>query len=420
MKILIYGINFAPEPVGAGRYSSELAAWLAASGHDVRVITALPYYPQWKIAPEYPAWKYTSETWKGVKIWRAPLWVPSKPSGTKRVLHLLSFAALSTPLLLRQLIWRPHVVWMVAPAFACAPAAWLTARSVGAKAWLHVQDYEIDVAYEMGMLRGKWSRRFVSALERWLFRRFDRVSSISNAMVTRAVDNKGVPQEKALTLPNWVNVNTIKPLEGESRYRKELAIPQHAVVALYSGSMGPKHGVSLLARAALQLRDSHPNLYFVFCGEGADKARLAQLCGSHPNIRLLPLQPYERLPELLGMADMHLLPQKPGAADLVMPSKLTGMLSSGRPIVATALPGSELACVVKSCGEVVPPENDTAFALAIDHLASDWRRRRELGCRARAYAEAHLASDTVLSRFEHELERISGFGPLGAQWDAGR
>lgn len=415
MKILIYGINFAPEPVGAGRYSSELAAWLASAGHDVRVVTALPYYPGWKVSRNYNPWIYVRETWQNVNIWRAPLWVPAKPTGMKRVFHLLSFALSSMPLLVRHMFWRPHVVWMVAPAFACAPAAWMMARCVGAKAWLHVQDFEIDVAFEMGMLKGKWSRRIISTLERWLFRRFDRVSSISNAMVTRAVAAKGVAQNKTLTFPNWVDIDAIKPSEGgnaKNSYRKNLKIPAQAVVALYSGSMGAKHGVGLLAQAALHLQDAS-DIYFVFCGEGADKQTIATVCADHPNVRLLSLQPLECLPELLGMADIHLLPQKPGAADLVMPSKLTGMLSSGRPIVATAHPGSELASVVKHCGEVVPPDNPKAFAEAIQRLASDWAKRIELGRRARAYAETNLASAMVLPRFEQELERISGFDALG-------
>jgi colanic acid biosynthesis glycosyl transferase WcaI len=115
------------------------------------------------------------------------------------------------------------------------------------------------------------------------------------------------------------------------------------------------------------------------------------------------LQPVERLGELLCMADMHLLPQHLGAADLVLPSKLSGMLASGRPVIATCSAGTELESVVSQCGMVVPPEDSAQLAAAICRLADDVPMRLELGRRARAYAEANLERDAILGRV---------FGPL--------
>ena len=146
-----------------------------------------------------------------------------------------------------------------------------------------------------------------------------------------------------------------------------------------------------------------PNLVFVFCGNGAGRDDLVTLCDDLPNVQFIDLQPLERLGDLLAMADIHLLPQRADAADLVMPSKLTGMLASGRPVVATAHAETGLAKVVAACGLVVLPEQPQAFADAIYTLVQDAALRVRLGNEGRVYAEANLDRDAILQRFEAEL-----------------
>lgn len=158
-----------------------------------------------------------------------------------------------------------------------------------------------------------------------------------------------------------------------------------------------------------------PEVIFVFCGNGVGRADLVALCDGLPNVRFLELQPVERLGALLGMADIHLLPQRADAADLVMPSKLTGMLASGRPVVATAAPGTQVAMVVEQCGLVVPPGDAGALADAVLFLANDADIRAELGAKARAYAEANLGRDAILSRFECELRSLMKNCLIGQQ-----
>src|SRR5438445_12893804 len=129
MRILIHGINFHPEPVGTGKYTGEMAAWLASRGHEVRVVTAPPFNPQWRVAPEYTAWKYSKEpvfrngrseslSDQGtapdqMTVFRCPLWVPKNPRGIKRLLHLASFALTSLPAMIWQLPWRPDIVFLI-------------------------------------------------------------------------------------------------------------------------------------------------------------------------------------------------------------------------------------------------------------------------------------------------------------------
>ena len=405
MRILICGINFTPELVGIGKYTGEMAAWLAGRGHEVRVVTAPPYYPDWQVAEGYSAWRYRTEQVNGVAVWRCPVWVPKKPSGLKRILHLLSFAFCFFPIMVRQIFWRSEVVLAIEPPFFCAPAALFVGKLCGAATWLHVQDLEIDAAFELGLLSSGSIRCWVAERERWLMSKFDRVSTISEGMQQR-LGQKGAAAGKCFLLPNWVDLEQIHPLPSPSPMRRELGISADQIVLLYSGNMGNKQGLEIVIAAARRLVGK-TDLRFVLCGEGSVRERLQRQAQGLANILWLPLQPQERLNDLLNLADIHLLPQKAGAADLVMPSKLTGMLASGKPVIATAMPDSELGRVVAATGVLVPPEDLDAFVNAIQELASNREKQQSLGHRARLFAEKNLEKENILTQFEQELERLS-------------
>lgn len=403
LRILIYGLNFAPELTGIGKYTSEMAHWLQERGHDVRVITAPPYYPEWTVPIGYRAGAYTRELWNGIRVLRCPLYVPRRVSGLKRLLHLASFALSSLPVAIAQIRWRPQVVWTVEPTFFAVPGALLVAKLARARSWLHVQDYEIDAAFSMGLLKGRLSRSAVSAVERWAFRRFDRTSTISQRMLERAGE-KGVSPKQLVHFPNWVDISEITPEVGPSVVRSELQISPNKIVVLYSGNMGSKQGLEVLAHAAELLADDH-RIEFIFCGQGVGREDLVHRCKGLKNVRFLPLQPVDRLSGLLGAADIHVLPQRADAADLVLPSKLTGILASGRPVIATADLRTELGQVIGSseAGELVPPGNSEALASAIRELAGDAPRRLRMGVAARNYAERELSTDSIMRRFEADL-----------------
>lgn len=413
MKILIYGINFAPDLVGIPKYTSEMTAWLAERGHEVRVVTAPPYYPAWRVPEGYRAGRYKRERWSlgggaQADVWRCPLWVPAQPSGARRLVHLASFAASTLPVVLSQALWRPHLIFVVEPTLFCTPAALMAGLLGRAKAWLHIQDLEVDAAFEMGLLPGGRVRDVATAVERWLLRRFGRVSTISEAMRDRVLA-KGVPPERVGLFPNWVDVDSIVPMAQPSGFREELGLAPGTRVALYAGNLGEKQGLELLVDAARGLRD-RSDVVFVIAGSGSGRQRLEGLADGMPNVKFLPLQPLNRLNDLLNLADVHLLPQRADAADLVMPSKLTGMVASGRPVVATAAPETQVAKVVARCGLVVAPGDGDAFTQAIMTLLDDRERREALGAEARAYAEANLAQESIMARFEAEAEQLAGLG----------
>jgi colanic acid biosynthesis glycosyl transferase WcaI len=400
-RILIYGINFPPEQIGIGKYTGEMAAWLSGRGDELRVVTAPPYYPEWRVGDGHTGGSFRIERWQGIKIWRCPIWVPRRPTGAKRILHLLSFALSSAPVMLRQAFWRPDIVWVVAPSLMCAPAAWLAARLSGAKAWLHVQDLEVDAAFELGILGRPWVRALALRVERGLLLRFDRISTISARMAETIID-KGVPAERLRVVQNWVNLDIVAPLKEPSTLRRTLGIEAETCVVLYSGNMAEKQGLEIVVEAARRLHE-RGHISFILCGEGPARLHLAHLAADLPNVRFLALQPAEDLNALLNLADIHLLPQRAEVADLVMPSKLTNMFASGRPVIATADPGTQVDEAVRRGGIVVPPGDADALARAIELLAENSSLRSELGRRGREYAELHWAMEEILSRFESEL-----------------
>ncbi|RPJ50210.1 MAG: colanic acid biosynthesis glycosyltransferase WcaI [Chloroflexi bacterium] len=403
MRILIVGLNFHPEFTGIGKYTGEMAAFLRAAGHKVRVVTAPPYYPYWKVQPGYRWWAYRRESWSGVEVYRCPLWVPRHPSGVKRIPHLLSFALSSLPVVLAQVLWGPQIVLCIAPSLFSAPFALLAARLCGARAWLHVQDFELDAAAQLGLIGSdrflaKWAARG----ERWLLRAFERVSTISERMLAR-LEGKGVRPQRASLFPNWVDTQAVFPLPyGPKSLRKEFGLPADKVIVLYAGNMGVKQGLEILVEAAGGLRKNSA-IHFVLCGEGSARAGLERATREMRNVQFLPLQPPEKLNRLLNVADIHILPQRADAADLVMPSKLLGMLASGKAVVATAKPGTGIGTVVSQVGMLVPPGDLPALCETLQELAQLPDLRTRLGQKGRAFVCKHWSAEHVLAGFELRL-----------------
>lgn len=401
--ILILGLNYAPEEIGIGPYSAGLAEHLAASGHEVQVVAGRPYYPQWQPHAGY-RWWWNSRREHAVTVTRCPHYIPRNPSGLRRVLHHLSFALASLPVMLRAATRRPKIVLAVAPSLIAAPVAWLAARLSRAKLWLHVQDFEVDAALATGLAsKGSAVTRLGSALERFLLSRADLVTTISPQMCRRLVE-KGVKPEHISELRNWANhLEDIARADGTAlRDEWELA---DRFVALYSGNIANKQGLGVVIEAARSLADNAA-IAFVICGSGPKLEHLKEQAEGLANIQFHPLQPPDRFAQLMRMADCHLLPQLAGAADLVLPSKLANMLASGRPIVATAGAGTGIAEEVEGCGIVVDPEDPGALAEAIKALANNADRADDLGRAGAARARQRWARVTILRTSDRLVAKL--------------
>lgn len=411
MRILIYGINYSPEKIGIGKYTGEMAEWLASRGYEIRVVAAPPYYPDWVVQPPYRWWQYKRETVAGVTVIRCPVWVPRRPSGASRILHLASFAISSLPVCLALASWRPQVVLAIEPPFFGVAVAAIAGTAARAKLWLHIQDFELDAAKGLGLVKAQGLMRLAERFERWLMRRFDRVSSISEAMVER-LSCKGVNVERRRLFPNWVDCKAVMPLTLEQSLRKEWGISPQAKVVLYAGNIGRKQGVEILLDVAKRFTHCQTDILFVVVGEGAAREELERSSRQRrlENIVFMPLQPAEKLAPMLATADVHLILQKRGASDLVMPSKLTGILAAGGVALVTADIGTELHRIVDGLqlGLVVEPESVESIYEGILHLLSDARLCEVLRSNARRYAEQQLEKSVVLTEFETQLLSLAG------------
>jgi len=415
LRILIYGLNYSPELTGIGKYTGEMAAWLGARGHHVQVITAPPYYPEWRIASGYSNWRYRKEQLERVTALRCPLFVPKRPTTLTRILHLGSFALSSLPAVLRYWTWKPDIIITVEPTFFCVPAALLLSRLSGAKSILHIQDFELDAMLGLGLAKNGYLRAAVfQAVETFFMRRFSAVSSISQSMLDRAA-NKSRQSVPLHFFPNWVDTNFIKPGGDASGFRQRWALPESAQVVLYSGNLGKKQGLDLVLRAAEQL-SPNPDVMFLILGEGAEKQALIEQADQLElrNVRFESLQPYRDLPALMALADVHLVIQKKGAADAVLPSKLTTILAAGGYALITAEAGTELGLL---CGqypgiaERVEPEDPEQFVQALKSMLDAAKSGRpRINMIARQYALENLRKEAILQSFEEFLGRLKASG----------
>lgn len=403
MRLLVIGLNFAPELTGVGRYTGEMAAWLAGRGHAVSVVTTRPYYPEWRRASGFGRFLWSVERWRGCRVIRCPLYVPPRMNGVRRVLHLGSFAFSSIPAALTRAFGKVDVVAAIVPTLLSAPLALAMARTTAAKSWMHVQDLEIDAAAELGIIANSRAIGAALRVERSIARRFDLISTISPKMV-EALERKGIARERLALFPNWVDTSRFAPAPPSAALRRELGLPEAAPLVVYSGSMGRKQGLeTVLAAARLLAADPAGSPIIVMAGAGPARAELEQAAVGLANLRFLPLQPEERFGDFLNLADVHLLPQRRDAADLVMPSKLGAMLAVGKPVIATVPADSQIARTIAGAGLVVPPENPAALAKAIGGLVADRPRRLSLGAAARRIACEEFEREAILARIEQRL-----------------
>lgn len=417
MFIQIYTANFFPEPTGTGKYTGEMAAWLAAAGHRVEVICGFPYYPEWTLAPPHTRTRFLTEHWRGVTIRRVPHYIPPKGGVTslRRMLVDFTIGLGSAVHALRTLCSReaPDVMMAICPPMFSG--LWpMLIGAIRRRPWVfHVQDFQVDAAVRLGMLWPRWLGRVLLAMEAMLLRAASRVSSITPAMNRLAV-SKGVAADHIFELPNWSDLQRVRPIDSDTAFRRELGATAAQTVVMYAGAMGRKQGLPLVLDAAQALQGD-PRFVFVMIGSGSDADELRRDAARRglANIRFLPLQPLERLGEVLGSADVHLVIQKADAADLVMPSKLTNILAAGRPAVATTLSGTALWDAVhgQQTGLAIAPEAPDALVLALRTLAADADLRARLGGNARAYAERDLGQDAILRRLDELLQQLAGQPP---------
>ena len=407
MKLILNSLNYSPELTGIGKYNGEMCPELVKRGVEVNAIVAPPYYPEWEVHSGYSQWSFKQHVDHGVKITRCPLYIPKNVTTIKRVVHLCSFALTSGLALISKAFSKPDVIVLVQPTLFCAPITLLVAKLTGAKSIMHVQDYEIDAMFGLGMVGDGKLTNIVKGIESWLMKRFDAVSTISYSMIENA-KAKGVDEKNIIHFPNWSDTEFVTPETCGLALKAEWGFKASDKVILYAGNIGNKQGLEIVLEAAKSF-EQNSEVKFVLVGTGTYVETLKQLAEQQnlSNVYFKPLQPWEKVPQMLALASIHLVVQKKGAADAVLPSKLTNILSAGGHALVTAEQHTELGKIAENHPSIftcVEPENVNAFIEGINQLLEQNTTTHNVV--AREFAEQYLAKDKILDQFVNDVKKL--------------
>lgn len=405
-RLLLIGGNFAPELTGIGKYNGEMIRWLTNNNYDCTVITSFPHYPQWKVHEPYKKSRYWFKKEvpdnSNVIVYRCPQYIPSHPSGKKRLLMDFSFALSATVKLLQLFFTRSmDIVVVVAPPFHLGLLAILYKKVRGARFLYHIQDLQIETARDLRMISSPFLIRSLFRIERYILRHADIISSISDGMMKKVQEKTG---REIAFLPNWVDVELFHPLENREQIKTEYGFAMTDKVILYAGAIGEKQGLeAILQVAGTMVEQVH--VKFLICGAGPyrEQLRLQAAALQLDNVHFRDPEPFDRFNRFLNMADVHLVIQKASAGDLVMPSKLTTILAVGGLALVTANEHTSLHTLVKSndIGLVINADNLDALKEAIC-LAIN-KKQEHIARNARQYALNYLAIDKIMSRLDQVI-----------------
>ncbi|MBE7385918.1 MAG: glycosyltransferase family 4 protein [Leptolyngbya sp. SIO1E4] len=406
MRILIYSYNYHPEPIGIAPLMTEIAEGLVKRGHEVRVVTAMPNYPERKIYPDYRGQLYTTEERNGVSIQRCYVWIRPNPGLVARVLLEGSFVVLSFLQSLQG--WKPDIILYTSPSLPASVPVALLKVLYRCPTVLNLQDILPEAAVQTGLLTHPLAIRAFEILEKFAYRSATRISVIAEGFRTNLL-GKGVPDSKITKISNWVDVNFIRPLpKYDNAFRQANGLGDKFVV-LYSGNIARTQGIRTVIRAASQLTHLD-NIVFVIVGEESQLAELdefRQELGLE-NVLLRPFAPRAALPEMLAAADVGLIMQKQNVVGFNMPSKTQVLLASGRPIIAAVPTHGTAAQAVRAStgGIVVKPENPKELSNAILQLYENSHQAAQLGEQGRQHALNEYSFEQALNRYETLFKQL--------------
>jgi colanic acid biosynthesis glycosyl transferase WcaI len=404
MRVIVWGINYAPEFTGIAPHNVALCEFLDAQGHDVEMVTSFPYYPTWRKRPEDQGRFYRTDVVHGIPVHRCWHFVPARVSALKRILHEGTFVFTST---LRALVLPgPTVYFVVSPPLLLGAAAWLVGKLKGAPFVFHVQDMQPDAAVGLGMLKPGLFTRLLYGLESFAYRHAARVSGITKGML-ESFKAKGVSEAKLIYFPNAIDLRTEEVAPDRGEFRRQHGFAPDDFLAVYAGNVGVKQGLDVLLEAAPLL--SNPRIRLLICGEGAQREALAARAREMnlPNVSLLPFQSGPGYRALLADADICFITQQANGGNSFFPSKLLGLLAASKPVVTVAAPESELALSLREAGfgVNVPPGRPQELADTLEALANDPQRLAEFGAAGRLYVE-QFEKSRVMKNFQAELAAL--------------
>jgi colanic acid biosynthesis glycosyl transferase WcaI len=401
MRILILGINYFPERTSVAPFTTGLSEHLASQGHTVQVVTAFPYYPEWRIWKEYRGRITQKEVRAGVEIRRVRHFIPRRASSLpQRLLHDFSFAVAA---LAAGLAASPcDLIYCSSPPPALALAAYVLGRIRNVPYVVKLTDLASDAALATGILREGALARSARTLEKLVYRHAQAVVCLCEGFREKLTQS-GIPAERLRLIPDWGDTEAIRPVPSDGSFRAANRIAGEKFVVLHTGNMGKKQDLLNVVRAAA-LSKNDPNLLWVIVGEGEERALVASEIRVRglDNLLLLSLQPVAELGQLYAAADVLLLNQKAAVKDAVIPSKLLTYMASGRPVLAAAHSDSVASRLIRDagCGVVVEPDDPATLVEGALALRANASLRGAMGANGRVYAERNYNKARLLDEYD--------------------
>jgi colanic acid biosynthesis glycosyl transferase WcaI len=417
MRVLVLCPHYAPDTAPTGEVMTRIADELVDRGHELHVVTSLPWYLHHRVEPGWTGRPVRHQDCDGERVTRVHPFPTDKRNIPARALGFAGFTGLAAVTALKG--WRHHppdVVLAMSPPLTLGVAGWLAARRWRVPFVFNIQDVFPDVAVELGAITNRWVIRFASWLERWTYRRADAVTVLSDdlrdnlvAKIQGSVPN---PYDRVRVIPNFVDTGRIAPADrmgtpGGRDYRREHGLGDRQVV-MYAGNVGFSQSLELLVGAARALVD-RSDVVFVINGGGSARPDLERQAAGLDNVRFVDFQPREQLADVLAAGDIHVVPLRRGLARSSVPSKAYSILAAGRPVVASVDKGSEVARVVEKAGAglAVPPDDPEAFAAALTALLDDPARAGAMGAAGRTFVERWASPAVVAGRYESLFEELA-------------
>ncbi|MDD8026458.1 MAG: glycosyltransferase family 4 protein [Acidobacteriota bacterium] len=399
MRIHIHTMYFLPEFGSAPILMNELAADLARRGRDVEVVTTLPRPPQNK---GYEGRLFARETREGFRVLRFPTNFTVHHIG--RLIAWTIYTLATWINLVR--VKRGDVVFLRLPPLQLGITGWLARRLRGARVILNVQDIHPDLSIESGLLRNPFLIAAAQAFEKWIYGRVDEILVISEGFRKNLLA-KGVPDGKIKILPNWVDTDFLSPRPKANPVARRYGLADRFVL-MYSGTISLSSYLTLerILEAAALVRDD-PAILVAIVGDGLKKPDLAARAKALglDNVVFIPFQPYPDLPDLLGAADVLLVPLDKEKSRLSVPSKLYNFMAAGRPILGLATADSEVFEIIAGtgCGVCAAPDDPERIAAAFRRLHGDRAGREAMARLGRDYAESVVSRRVVLEAYDRWL-----------------
>ncbi|MCB9409827.1 glycosyltransferase [Mycolicibacterium sp.] len=399
--VLILGLNYPPEPTGNAPYTGSLAVGLAQLGYDVTANVAHPHYPEWTIRPGYGGWSRT-EQHDGVQVHRLRHYIPAKPRGIWRLLSELSFG-------LRLMFCRvghPRLVIAVSPSLFSTALAVLRVRLAPRRRRVAVWVQDI---YTLGLAEIGEGGGLVQRITRWVesrtLRTADRVVVVHDRFKDFVTRELGVPADRVVVIRNWTHLPTWEPVES-AEAKEKLGWPSGKTLAVHTGNMGAKQGLENIVEAARIAGRRGAKVQFLLIGDGGERRALEESAQGVANVTFIDPLDDDDYGLALAAADVLLVNEKPGVANMAVPSKLTSYFAAGRPVVAATDPGGITAAEVRAAqaGVVVPAGDPESLLHAILDLGSDPEAADRFGSSGQRYRESVLDQRSAIRKWSDLIE----------------